>query len=221
MSRELCNCSNLMTHPCTTPAPKHGLQNCTWCKPSCWMETRAQTQKNHCLSTCPSDREYHWGRRNGKNSWHFSQGWGLRCPQAQLVLPGGNCQSIIIIIIIISQFAQEQPAIRGAIKALCKASPEAHLEENWIHFPTPAQPNRSFNSTFSLEWCLFSRGLSSFLSLSSPSAFLGRHWCVQESQSIPGRAANLNTQMCIKAVIKLITDITDNTCSHLPKTSYN
>lgn len=144
------------------------------------METRAQPQQKHCLSTCPQTQSTTDAGEMAKTPGR--PGLGVKGPTSSACAARGKFS--------ISNNNNHHhhhhhlPACtRAASKALCKASPEAHLEANWIHSPTPAQPNRSFNPTFSLEWCLCSSCLSSLLSLCSHSAFLGRHCRVQESQS--------------------------------------
>lgn len=152
MSRELCNCSNLMTHPCTKARPaKLALGE----NPCAWWKTRAliHRETTHCppapqTESTTDARAGEMAKAVGTSA-RPGLGTTLRCPHTQLVLPEGNFQ--IIIIVILSQFVQEQPAVRGASKTPCKRSPAAHPDENWVDFHTPVQPNRSFNSTFSLQ----------------------------------------------------------------------
>lgn len=133
MSRQLCNCSSRMTHPCTTPAPKQNLH---------MVQTLVLDGKPEpkCTGTALSTHRYRT-RRNGKSTGHFSQaraGGYVHVPTCSASAARGNSSiNKIIIVLILSRLVEEQAAVRGASKAPCKASPEAHSDENWIHFPSP------------------------------------------------------------------------------------
>lgn len=146
MSRELCNCSNLMTHPCTTPAPKHGLQNLHMVQ-TLVLDGKPEpkfTETTLCPPAPPIESTTDAGSGEMAKALGTSArpglGATLRCQCWAWAARGKfSINKILLIIIVIpSQLVQEQPAARGASKAPCKASPEAHSDENWLPFPTPA-----------------------------------------------------------------------------------
>lgn len=177
------------------------------------MENQSpNTQRNHSLPICPSTEstsETGAGEmaKAVRTSARQRLEATLKCPHTQLVLPGGNFQ--LIIIVILSQLVQEQPAVRGACKA--------HPDENRISFPTPVQPNRSFNSTFSLPVVFVFQCLSSCLSLTSLS------WqtlmCAAIPIHTPARAAKSQYSNCVSEYQACHWYLTAKTCSHLPKIS--